>query len=355
MKKVCLLLLAIIFLTYGYKAYQVVDAYLNDVLKIKVSGNLSEITEKVIPVPLQIPDSGVVRDVKRVRQDGNNLFMISDNRLLHFNLQGKFINQIARDINEENGKFIVEYVLNTHKKQALVIDSERNISTFDYHGNLISSIRIDKPWHKLTALIYHDGFLWATAETLVKNKDNHDSYLIEHKLYQLDMDVNEISSHALRSSCVGMDRMFSSLLVDELLVDEQGVYAYSTIFDTAILLQDTLYIAQQKKIPLPNKNTQYCIYPIRKGQRYYLSTYYDSITDTGHTFCYDDTKLTAYMLSDGFRDDFFMTGCVSDFQPMDIYNESYCFLKSGKQLAKMFPERAKNDDAPVLFILKLKA
>jgi len=282
--------------------------------------------------------------------------MISDNRLLHFNLQGEFINQIAGDINEENGKVIVEYVLNTDKQQALVIDSERNISTFDYSGNLISSIQIDKPWRKLTALIYHDGFLWATAETLVENNDNPDSYLIEHKLYQLDMNINEISSLALHSAGVGKDRMFNSLLVDELLVGEQGVYAYSTISDTAVLLQDTLHIAQQKKIPLLYKDTPYgtaCIYPVRTGKRYYLSTYYNSFTDAGQTFCYDDKTLTAYMLPEGFRDDFFKTGYVSDFQPMDIYNASYCFLKSGQDLAKMFPERAKNDDFPVLFILQL--
>jgi len=61
MKKGCLLLLTILLLTYGYEAYKVVDAYSNDGLKIKLSGQLSEITEKVLPVPLQIPDSGVVR------------------------------------------------------------------------------------------------------------------------------------------------------------------------------------------------------------------------------------------------------------------------------------------------------
>ena len=344
MKKGCLLLLTIIMLIYGYQAYIVVDSYRNDVLKIRVDGKLSDITGKVLPVPLETPDSGVVRNVKHVRRDGDHLFMLSDNRLLHFNMKGEFINQIACEINEENDRIIVGYVLNTNKHQALVIDNERNMLTFDYSGNLISSIRIDKPWYKLTALVYHDGFLWATADTFKANKDDPASLQIEHKLYQLDLNMNELNSMTLRSAGMYKNKIFNILNVEELLVDEYGVYAYSTISDLNVLLNDTLHIVQQKKIPLLYKDAVYgmaCVYPVRKGKRFYIST----------NFCYDDRKQTAYMLTDGFKDDFFKTGYVSDLQPMDIYNDSYCFLKSGKDIAKKFPDRA--DDSPVLFILKL--
>ena len=356
MKKGCLLLLMIVLLVYGYQAYQVVDIYQDDVLKIKISGKLSDITEKLQSVPLEIPDSGAVRNVKHVRRDGNNLFMLSDNRLLHFDMKGKFINQLARDINGENGKMIVEYVLDTINHHALVVDSERNMCTFDYSGNLISSIRINKPWHKITALAFHNGYLWATAEKLVKNNDNPDSFLIEHKLYQLDMNMNEISSQTLRMASSGSRRIFNSFCVEELLVDEQGVYAYSTISDAAILLEDTLNIVKQKKIPILYKEAQYgmaCIYPVRKGKRHYLSTCYNSLADNGFTFCYDEIKQTAYMLADGFEDDFYKTGHVLDLQPMDIYNDTYCFLKSGQDIVKKFPKRSRNSDLPVLFILQL--
>ena len=356
MKKGGFLLLAIILLIYGYQAYQVVDLYRDDVLKIKYSGKLSDITERVLSVPLETPDSGVIRNVKHVRRDENHLFMLSDNRLLHFNMKGKFINQIASDILAENGKYIVEYVLNADNHQVLVIDSECYISTFDYYGHLINKISIDKPWHKITAITFHDGFLWATAETLVKNRENPSSFLIEHKLYQLDIYMNEIYSQALRPVNFGKNTIISSLPVDELLVDEQGVYAYSAISNKSVLLEDTIHIVQQKKIPLLYKDAPYrmaCIYPVRKGTRHYLSTYYNDLTDNGFTFCYDNLKYTAYLLSDGFRDDFYKTGYVSDLQPMDSYNDSYCFIKSGKEIAKKFPERAKNNDMPVLFILKL--
>ena len=143
MKKGGLLLLTILFLIYGYQAYKVVDIYSHEILEIKSTGKLSEITGKIIPVPLEIPDSGVVRNVKRVRRDGDSLFMLSDNRLLQFNMKGKFINQIASDINEEKGIVIVEYVLNTTKHEVLVIDSNRNLKTFDYKGNPVSKYTFD--------------------------------------------------------------------------------------------------------------------------------------------------------------------------------------------------------------------
>ena len=276
MKKGCLLLLTGLLLLYGYQAYQVVEIYRNDILEIKMSGKLSDITGNVLPVPLEIPDSGAVRNVQHVRKDGNSLFMLSDNRLLHFNMKGKFINQIASDINEENGKWIVEYLLDTINHCALVVDSERYINTFDYYGHLISSIRIEKPWHKITALAFHNGYLWATAETLVKNNDNPGSFLIEHELYQLDMNLNEIYSQTLRKANFGNKRMLNLLYVDELLADEQGVYAYSRITDTEIMLEDTLNISLQKKIPLLFRDAHVglaCIYPVRKGKRHYLSTY----------------------------------------------------------------------------------
>jgi hypothetical protein len=271
-------------------------------------------------------------------------------------MQGKFISRIATELSGENTAQLAEYVLDTNNHHVLVVDSERYLSKFDYDGRLLAKNRIDKPWHRITAFAFHGGFLWATAETLEKDGDNPTSFLIKHKLYQLDANMNELYSQTLRTVNVGGNRLFSSLFVEELLADEQGVYAYATMADKKILLSDTLHIVQQKKTPYMYQDANVgmaCIYPVRKGERFYLSTNNSHSTDNSSTFCYDDTTKTAYMLADGFRDDFFKTGYVPDLLPMDMYNETYCFLKSGKDLARKFPGRAENNDSPVLFILKL--
>jgi len=306
MKKVCLLLLAFILLIYGYQGFKVVYIYTNDELKIKTAGKLSEITENVVAVALDKPDSGVVRNIKHVRKDGDNLFMLSNNRLLHFNMQGKFINQIASEMNEANEKIIVEYVLNTDNHQALVIDSERNISAYDYSGQLVSQTQISHPWKRITAIACHSGYLWVTAETLTQDMDNPDAFLINHNLYQMDLNMNEIRSQTLRTANAGRKTMFNLLYVDELLADDAGVYAFSPIEDANQLLTDTLYFALQKRVPFLNRENEgmACIYPIRKGKRFYISTKNNRYPVDSFTFCYDEVQNKAYMLADGFKDDF---------------------------------------------------
>jgi hypothetical protein len=355
MKKGCFFLLAILFLTYIYQGYKVVDTYMNDKIKIKTSGKLSDIAEKVWSVPLETPDTGTVRNVKRVQKDGNNLFMLSDNRLLHFDIYGNFINRIACEINDENDAYIAEYVLNTDANQVIVIDSQRNIGKYDYNGKLISKAPIEHPWRKLTAFAFHNGSLWATAQTIVKDHNQPDTYLVKHDLYRLDTDMNEISRQTLHIADVGRYNIFTGSCVSELLVDEEGIYAYSAPFGTEHLLRDTLHIAERKKLPLlyaEGYAGMACIYPVRKGKRHMMSMCKD-LTGNNFTFCYDRVDTTAYILSKGFKDDFFETGYITDLQPMDMHNGSYCFIKSGKDISKKFPQRAVNEEQPVLFIVNL--
>ncbi|MDR0699384.1 MAG: 6-bladed beta-propeller [Tannerella sp.] len=357
MKKGCFLLLILITLTYAYQGYKVTEAYIHDKIKIKTSGKLSDIAGNVLPVPLETPGSGEIQHVRHVRRDGNHLFLLSDNRLLHFNIHGKFIRQIAHEINDENDARITQYALNTEIRQIIVIDSLRNVSKYDYNGNRISKERIKHPWQNLTAFAFHDGYLWISAETLVTSHDRPDACQIKHDLYQLDTDMNEISRQPLRIADTGRERIFTGTCVSELLADEEGVYAYSPPFGTEHLLKDTLYITEQKKIPLlyPEKDTgTACIYPVRKGMRYMIST---CNNHAGHpfTFCYDQLNFTAYLLPGGFRDDFFGTGYISDLQPVDMYNKSYCFIKSGRDIAKKYPAKAISEDQPVLFLVNLNA
>ena len=145
MKKGGLLLLAILFLTYGYEGYKIVQLYMNDNVKVKTSGLLSDITDNVISVPLKTPDSEVVRQIRRVQRDGNNIFLLSERRLLHFDISGRFINQPAIEISNDEDVFIADYTLDTDNHLIIVIDSQRNISKYDYSGNLISKAAINQP------------------------------------------------------------------------------------------------------------------------------------------------------------------------------------------------------------------
>lgn len=356
MKRTCIFLLTIIALTYGYQGYKTIDKYVQDKVKVKTDGRLSDISNDITAVPLEAPDSGVIRQVKRVQRDGNHLFLLGDNRLLHFDMSGTFLRQIDMNTSGEEAVFIADYTLDTDLHQVIVIDSQRNIHKYDYAGNLLSTAEIRQPWHKMTAFAYHNGHLWITARKLIKNDCDLNTCQIIHSLHQLDTDMNEIACFPLRIANVGRGDVFQSYHVDELLADEHGVYAYTSQADMGCLLQDTLQIIQRKQLPLmytdqPTENA--CIFPVRKGNRFFMSTSF--LAADGYTFCYDSDNQTAFLLSDGFRDDFFHTGMITDLQPMDIYNQTYCFLKSGTEIAGTFSERAINNDLSVLFIVPLKS
>ena len=350
MRRNSIIFLAIIFLTYGYQGYKVYHRYVNDEVKVKTSGLLSDITNNVISIPLETPDSGAIQRIKRVQRDGNDIFLLGDRRLLHFDVSGKFINQPAADISNKEGVFIADYAIDTDNRLIIVIDSLRNCSKYDYNGNLISRNKIMQPWNKLTAFAYHSGSLWATVEALVKNADD-DSYTITHSLHQLDTDMNEISSMNLHYADVDRKTILNTLHANEILADEEGVYAYSTPVDMEHLLNDTLFILQTRIIAGRNEQKA-CIYPVRKSKRYMISTYYNTDGDC-HTFCFDNSDYTAYILQEGFKDDIFNTGHIADLQPIDIYNKSYCYVKTKAGISAGSTEKVTGN--PVLYIATLKS
>ena len=355
MKRAGFILLAILFLVYGYKGYEIVRQYMQDAVTVKTSGRLSEIADKIVAVPLETPDSGVVRNVKRVQTDENHLFLIGDQRLLQFDVSGKFVRQLTSSANGGE-TFFADYALDTDHHAVVAIDSQRNICKFDFAGNLLSKAKLEQPWHKLTAFAYHNGYFWLSAEYFVKNGPNPDTRQIVYGLFQFDSNMNEIACLPLHKADVGRDRLFDFCPVDELLADEHGVYAYSSPVDMNSLLTDTLYIMQREEAPFLY-NGGYadaaCIYPVRKGKRFRIATNYQSI-DNHYTFCYDRTSHTAYVLPKGFKDDLQKTGYVNSLQPVDVNNNSYCYLKSGATLSKKITGRAKNSDNPVLFMVTLK-
>ena len=349
MRKCGLLFLVIFFLTYGYQGVKTVYEYMNDVLKVKTSGKLSDIASQNLSVPLETPDSGVIRQIRRVQRDGDHLFMFADQRLLQFDISGKFIRQFSLSSNNDEDVYFADYTLDTDRHQVIAIDSNRYFLRYDYDGNLLASTQMLQPFHKMTALAYHNRSIWITAESLEKQDEN---YYILHNLYRFNANMKELSNQRLNPADVGREKLFDSYLVDELLADEYGVYAFTSPFDMEYLLHDTLHIILRQDLPILFNDDHFChacIYPIRKGKRFQISSCYQSI-DNPFTFCYDRIEHIAYRLSKGFKDDFYHTGYITEFQPMDIYNQSYCYVKYGHYLSD-----AMQNDNPALFIVTLKS
>jgi hypothetical protein len=321
MKHAVYILITVIFVTSGYRACNLVSEHLNDRIKIRTEGVLSDIADKVESIPLETPDSGRVTRIRRVLKDGDNIFLISDNRLLRYDISGKFVNHVARDI-AENSEYIERYALNVAQRQVIVIDGRRNIITYSYSGELISKTALHHRWKRISALEFYSGYLWVTAETYVKTNDSDNSFRIVNNLYQIDRLMNIISETPLKTADVSKPQMLNIPFITEILAGEDGLYAYSLPYGMDCLLEDTLYILQQKKLPSLHVGETFgnkCIYSVRRGHRFFIS-------GNKFTFCYDDKNHTAYKLNEGFKDDFFNTGNVSNLHPVDIYGNTYCYF-----------------------------
>ena len=345
MKRCGILLLTIIFLTYGYKGYKVYDDYINDVVKVKESGVLSDISNNVMPVNLKGLHIEDIQQIRKVQKDGNNIFLLNGDKLLHFDINGNFLNYIASDISDSKESFIASYTIDSDNHHIIVIDGSRNICKYNYNGKLISKLKITHPWNKLTAFTYHKGHLWATAEITEKHDDN--TLWVVNNLCKLDMDMNEISRERLQPAEKGRVILYESLHAHELLVDGQDVYAYKAPVDMKYLLDDTLNILFRNSMPMMLLRRDYhekaSLYPVRKSKHFMISTFYNT-QDDHYTFCYDKSNNTAYMLQKGFKDDFYNTGYIANLQPVDNNNSTYCYVKTNS-----------SDEKTVLYLVTLKS
>ncbi|MCD8264923.1 MAG: hypothetical protein LUD02_12855 [Tannerellaceae bacterium] len=102
-------------------------------------------------------------------------------------------------------------------------------------------------------------------------------------------------------------------------------------------------------------DSQHSILPLRINDRYLLSSFYSEGKEKlTYTFCYDRKKKEYIHMPGGLNDNFYHTGAVAGLQPLDLYNHSFCYLKTGDAVRNSFSGRKENDN-PVLFIVKLKA
>ena len=139
----------------------------------------------------------------------------------------------------------------------------------------------------------------------------------------------------------------------ELSVTNGNVYAYSPSTQPDELLADTLYLIRRNKLNIHEEYSS--ILPLCIAGRYLVSTYSDATdTDKNYTFCYDRREDYAYNVTGGFEDNFYHTGRVPDLKSLDIYNNSFCYCRSGEEVKKAFPDRTEEDN-PVLFIVRMKA
>lgn len=348
MKKTCLLLLLLVSIIYIKEGYQI---FCNDnPVRCATRGSLSDVAEEVIAIPLETNENCRLRYATQIKRDRGDLFLVSNRQLYHFKCSGEFVNQITW-----NSRFpVADYVIDPLEKQLIVMDDSENVYYFDYDGVLIEqkSLAGINPLNSPTRMIYHDRHIWITAQSLTPCKEEPTKQNVDQWLYQFDTTLNLQSVRRLTAADLGrfyIGACFST----ELSVADGNVYAYAPSLQPDELLADTLYLISRNKLNIHEEYSS--ILPLCIAGRYLVSTYSDAAEEQrNYTFCYDRYENYAYNVAGGFDDNFYQTGKVPDLKSLDIYNNSFCYCRSGEEVKKAFPDRTEEDN-PVLFIVRMKA
>lgn len=317
-----------------------------------VSGKLSDIASQIVAIPLETNTQCLLTSTDQIRRDGENLFILSNHQLYHFNRKGEFLNQLISKGKESIPFAIHDYVIDPVRKQLIVLDKKQTIHYYTYNGDLLYRKKLAEniPWQKIIKLSYFDKHIWATTENLEASAQDISVKVYEKWLYKLDTSFTIISGVRLQNADLGrfyINGNFSP----ELYVTNNKVYVHSPSLQGNQLLRDSLYLISNNQL-----EPQYPIriLPIRIHRRFLISSYQNSCTQKqNYLFCYDQTERKSFNIKEGFQDNFYQTGQVYDLQTLDVYNEELWYCKSSKDVQRSFPERKVNDN-PVVFIVKLK-
>ena len=123
-------LLLLVLLVCGKQAYNPLIS--NESIRATLPEPLSDIADEVIAIPLQDPGTHSIKEAKYIRQEGDNLFLISNETLYRFNRKGEFICRITHpdDIR------VAGYVVNPANQQ-LIVPETRTIFSIT-HSMVIS-------------------------------------------------------------------------------------------------------------------------------------------------------------------------------------------------------------------------
>ena len=339
----------------GKLTYELIQK--NQLVSITSGGCLSDIADEVVAIPLCSAEKHVVHLPRKIRKDGGNLFLISGESLLRFDLSGNFICAITDEALERVG----DYIVNPEERQLIVLGNENDLFYFSYDGVLLRKKKLQlnpSEQRRVISAVMHQRKIWTTEEVERKDQASGKTYVCQ-EIVEYDASFNQMHSYPIkpidlaRANCaIGS---FSPIIA--IRPETEEIYAYTPSLQPDDLLRDTLYIQSKLRYNLFNDllgDEAFPLLPVFLGERIWLSEYQGSDEAArNYVFCYDTQKRKAWLNSEGLVDDFYQTGSIQRLEAMDPYGESFCFCKSGDAVSTAFSNPI-NADSCVVFVAHLK-
>ena len=319
-----------------------------------VDGKLSDIAEEVSSIPLAFPAGYNPHRIHSVQKDGNDLFVLCDHILFHFDKSGACLGKISIHKAGIETISVTHFTLNTVGKQLVAIANNQIAYFYDYNGVLIKvkDLKASLPDTKLLHLSYYNEQLWATTEQVVPGETTP---RIEKRLCGFTTELQQTSHKTLCQADLG--RFYLAADFDpQVAVSEGNMYAYSPSLCTDSLVQDTLYLIESNQLDAELFQTEQTakILPLRLSNRFLISSYNNTQdADTCYTYCFDRRNNIAYFAKGGLVDDYYQTGRIAEFKPLDIQGKNYYYCSiTTPSAAATTPS---NNTRVTLYLVKLEA
>jgi len=337
---------------YGQQAYEVWVDYYYLSWESKPLCLLSDIAEQVVAIPLSSADGQAIEQVRDIRQEGDNLFLVSDDVLYRFDSTGAFLCRIT----DPAILRVACYVVDPQKKQLIVLGNADELHYYTYTGELSESKQLHSdPHRRMQAIAMHQGFIWTAEENLQIDTDTQQSYM-EKQLVKYDTAFRPIETHPLVAADLpGKSHFpFYAHLEIGLSEDTGKIYAYSPPALPDDLLRDSLQLLhrQMSGDNLFEQEQAGNLFPMRCGQRFWIASYKGADPSRHYAFCFDSDTTQSWLVAEGFKDNIYHTGSISELQALDINSQTYYFCQSGESLKQSFPQRSSSEGS-VVFIVTL--
>jgi hypothetical protein len=328
---------------------------------------LSEITEKIVAIDLELTDESLINPdrIRRILLCEDYVIVVGD-EIFVFNKDGKFVHSIGSR-GQGPGEYIgINSVALDEKNKRLFVSSGRKIICYDLDGNFIRESSITQLSDGSRAVdINH-----VNDELLLVVDQGHlrDGGLFNHPaMYRMNNDFQITDSCTIRK--VYLEHFGTSINTfyqDFVLCNNSTIYlSYPTgmFFDSTaeVALRDTLYrfennqLVPELRLKFKNDgldgggNTFINPLNIYRSFRYVFSRYYNSQKGHNHfLFCYDIKTGKGYNMQDGYTDDINQIEKRVNIRPLNPDTEMFYYLHTN-----MDPDDWEEPN-PTLYIGKLK-
>lgn len=202
MRKTFNLLFVCLIALYGRIGYQIIHN--TDLPQCQPEGSLSDVAEEVIAIPLETNKHCSLKKIRMIKRDREDLFLVSDRQLYHFNSSGKFLGQITTRRSETGQPVeLADYAVDPVHDRLIVIGTGHEVYYYDYDGKLLfqSILPQDASWKTFGHIAYYDNHLWATIDLI--NSENEQAPTVEQWLYKFDLGFKEAGKRKLDVADLG--------------------------------------------------------------------------------------------------------------------------------------------------------